>query len=239
MRSRLALCALLVSSLPAACAPEPASPDRAAASPVTIFAASSLKELVTEIAGRWSRKTGRATRLQFDASSTLARQIKEGAPADVFITASPEWLEQLDLVERFDWLSNRLVCVVRRDAAQFDLAAAESLAVANEQVPAGTYALAALAHLGVTPPRRTIRGSSARDVLSKVSQGGARVGIVYATDAAIDPAVRVAYTFPVESHPTIVYSVGVLTARGHGFAAALREQASLEAARRRGFVELR
>jgi molybdate transport system substrate-binding protein len=244
MRWRIVLCALL-----AACSSEKSSGDEpvqaekaapaAEAAPVTIYAASSLKELVTGLGDAWTAKTGKKTRLQFEASSTLARQIREGAPADVFITAAPEWLDELKLVKRFDWLSNRLVCVVRKDVATFDLKSAESLALANEQVPAGKYAKAALTHLGITPPERTIYGSNVRDVLSKVSQGGAQAGIVYATDAAVDPEVRVAMTFPEESHPKILYSVGVLTEQGQEFAAMLQEAASIEAAKGRGFTELK
>ena len=230
MRRIVALCLLLT-----AC-----GSDKASSSPpaVTVFAASSLKELVTGLAGEWQKKTRREVRLQFEASSTLARQIEEGAPADVFVTAAPEWLDELELVERFDWLSNRLVCVVRAEVAEFDLAKADSLALANEQVPAGKYARAALQHLGIEPPERVIYGSNVRDVLSKVSQGGAVAGIVYATDAAIDPAVRIAYTFPPESHPRILYAVGVVTQNGRAFAATLREPAALQAATGMGFVEL-
>ncbi|HWM88489.1 MAG TPA: molybdate ABC transporter substrate-binding protein [Kofleriaceae bacterium] len=212
---------------------------QAAAGPVTIYAASSLKELVTEIGDAWTRKTGQEARLQFEASSTLARQIQEGAPADVFITASPEWLDQLKVIDRFDWLSNRLVCVVRKDVAAFDLKSAESLALANEQVPAGKYAKAALTHLGIEAPARTIYGSNVRDVLSKVSQGGAQAGIVYATDAAVDPEVRVAMTFPEESHPRILYSAAVMTENGKGFASELRQAASMGAAKKRGFTEIK
>jgi molybdate transport system substrate-binding protein len=211
----------------------------AAGQPVTIYAASSMKELVTELGDAWTGKSGQEVRLQFEASSTLARQIKEGAPADVFITAAPEWLDQLKLIKRFDWLSNTLVCVVRKDVTSFDLRTAESLVLASEQVPAGKYAKAALEHLGIKPPERTIYGSNVRDVLSKVSAGGAQAGIVYATDAAIDPEVRIAMTFPEESHPKILYAVGVVTENGLGFASTLQEPASMEAARRRGFAELK
>ncbi len=246
MRWGIALCVLFAacnsdkssSTKPTEATKAEAKPE-AAGQPVTIYAASSLKELVTELSDAWTRKTGQEARLQFEASSTLARQIKEGAPADVFITASPEWLDQLKPINRFDWLSNRLVCVVRRDVATFDLKSAESLALANEQVPAGKYAKAALTHLGIQPPERTIYGSNVRDVLSKVSQGGARAGIVYATDAAVDPEVRVAMTLPEESHPKILYSVGVITENGKGFASALREAASMDAAKRRGFTEIK
>jgi|GEM_PF-282139 len=210
-----------------------------AAATITIFAASSLKELVTEIAGDWSRKTGRPSRTQFEASSTLARQIQEGSPCDLFVTAAPEWLDQLKLQDRFDWLSNRLVVVVPKEAKEFDLKALDSLAMANEQVPAGKYGRAALAHEGVKMPERTIYGSNVRDVLSKVSQGGAKAGIVYATDAAIDPGVRIAHTFPPDSHPKILYSAGLVTPAGKALFEALREPWAKKIAIRKGFAEIR
>ena len=239
MRWAAALCFLLACNSDESSSVAPVQGAKAEARSLTIYAASSLKELVTELSDAWTRKTGQQARLQFEASSTLARQIKEGAPADVFITAAPEWLDQLRVLDRFDWLSNRLVCVVRSDVAAFDLKSVKTLALANEQVPAGKYARAALTHLGIEPPERTIHGSNVRDVLSKVSQGGAEAGIVYATDAAVDPEVRVAMTLPEESHRRILYSVGVITENGAGFAAALREASSMEAAVKRGFSEIR
>ncbi len=210
-----------------------------APAPVVVLAASSLKEVVTEAAAEWSKKSGVPTRTQCEASSTLARQIQEGAPADVFITAAPEWLDKVKVRDRYDWLSNRLVCVVPKDVKDFDLKSMKSLSVANEQVPAGKYARAALAHLGIAIPERTIYGANVRDVLSKVSQGGAEAGIVYATDAAVDPAVRIAYTFPPESHPRILYSTGLLTPAGKALYDALREPWARDMALRRGFTEVK
>ena len=206
--------------------------------PVTVFAAASLKELVIDVANEWSKRTGGTHRLQFDSTSTLARQIGEGAPADLFLTAAPEWLEKVKTVERTDWLSNRLVLVVPKDSPNVELAALESLSLANEQVPAGKYARAALTHLGIKLPERLVMGESVRDVLSKVSEGGAQAGIVYATDAAIDPKVRIASTFPAGSHPKILYSIGLLTPAGTSFATALRESWALELARMHGFEVL-
>ena len=206
--------------------------------PVSVLAAASLKELVTDVANEWSKRTGGTHRLQFDSTSTLARQIGEGAPADVFLTAAPEWLDKVKTIERADWLSNRLVLVVPKDAPDVELAALQGLALANEQVPAGKYARAALTHLGIELPERLVMGESVRDVLSKVSEGGAPAGIVYATDAAIDPKVRVASTFPAESHPKILHSIGLLTPAGKSFATALRESWALEIARKYGFEVL-
>ncbi len=86
---------------------------------------------------------------------------------------------------------------------------------------------------------RTIYGANVRDVLAKVSEGGAKAGIVYATDAAIDPGVRIVYTFPPESHPKIVYAVGLLTPAGKAFFDALREPWAKEIAIRQGFAEIK
>jgi len=207
----------------------------AAATPATVFAAASLSELVTAIAEEHGRRTGVVHKLQFDSTSTLARQIGEGAPADLFLTAAPEWLDKVTTLERADWLSNRLVLVVPKDGPDVELAALSSLALANEQVPAGKYARAALAHLKIALPERVLLGESVRDVLSKVSEGGAAAGIVYATDAAIDPKVRIAATFPAGSHPRIVYSIGLLTPAGKALGDALREPWALDLARQHGF----
>lgn len=204
--------------------------------PVKVFAASSLKELVTDVANEWAKKSGGTHQLQFDSTSMLARQIGEGAPADLFLTAAPEWLEKVKTIERADWLSNRLVLVVPKESPDVALADVQTLALANEQVPAGKYARAAMSKLGVRLPERLIMGESVRDVLSKVSEGGAQAGIVYATDAAIDPKVRVASTFPADSHPKILYSIGLLTPEGKGLADALREPWALEIAKKYGFV---
>jgi molybdate transport system substrate-binding protein len=237
MQKRRMVAATLALALPfAACEKAPdAKPYGAAATPATVFAAASLKELVTAIADEHGRRTGVTHKLQFDSTSTLARQIGEGAPADLFLTAAPEWLDKITTLERADWLSNRLVLVVPKDGPDVELAALPSLAIANEQVPAGKYARAALAHLKIALPERVVMGESVRDVLSKVSEGGAAAGIVYATDAAIDPKVRIASTFPADSHPKILYSIGLLTPAGKALRDALREPWALDLARKHGF----
>jgi molybdate transport system substrate-binding protein len=205
---------------------------------VTVFAASSLQEAVEEIAGAWSQRTGRFVQLRFDATSILARQIVEGAPADVFLAAAPEWLERVRPIQRFDWLSNRLVVVVRKGAGEVNWKTVQRFALANEQVPAGSAARAALRFENVGMPPTTIHGSSVRDILSKVSHGGADAGIVYATDAAIDPDLRIAHVFPAESHPRIVYSVGLLNVLGEEFYEALRRPCAVQIAKSRGFLEV-
>jgi molybdate transport system substrate-binding protein len=227
----------LAATIGVACDSQPAR-SSTSARPVVIFAASSLKEVISEIAATWSGRSGRPHQLQFEATSTLARQILEGAPADVFITAAPEWLDKVSTTNRFDWLSNRLVLVVPAHAPDVNLKSLTSLALANEQVPVGKYAREALAHQGINVPDRTIYGQNVRDVLSKVSQGGAQAGVVYATDVAVDPNVRAVFTFPPESHSKILYSVGLITPDGLLFFEALRESWALELATKRGFVGL-
>lgn len=212
-----------------------ASPSKA---PVTVFAAASLREAISEIAEEWERVHDQPVRLQCGASSTLARQIQEGAEAAIFISAAPEWLDAVRPAERVDWLGNRLVCVVHRTVTAFELKSAKSLALANERVPAGKYARAALESLGIALPARVIYGADVRDVLSKVSEGGAEAGIVYATDAAVDPDLRVAYTFPLESHPPIVYSVGLLRPAGKALFTSLREPWARDVAHKLGFAVL-
>lgn len=208
-------------------------------SAVTIFAASSLTELMTDIAADWTR-AGKSVNVQFGASSTLARQIQEGAKVDVFISAAPEWLDPVKPLERFDWLSNRLVCVVRQESGYANLQSLDSLSIANEQVPAGKYARAALTEAGVGLPARTIYGSSVRDVLRNVVEGGASGGIVYATDAASEPKVKVIHVFP-QKPPNlrIVYSVGLMRGEGRFFFNGLRDPETFQHAVNRGFLEIR
>ncbi len=205
---------------------------------VTVFAASSLREVVEEAAAAWTDRTGIPVRLRFEATSTLARQIREGAPTDLFLPAAPEWLDEVGTLARCDWLGNRLVAVRRAGARPEDLRGAGSLALANEQVPAGKYARAALEGLGIPLPGRVVCGQNVRDVLSKVVHGAADAGIVYATDAAVEPVVEVFFRFPVGSHPPVVYAAGLITERGRALLGALHEPWVLDIAVRRGFVVL-
>ncbi len=202
---------------------------------VTIFAASSLHEAVSEVAREWTRRTGRPVRFQFHASSALARQIHEGAPADLFVSAAPEWTERMEALERRSWLGNRLAFVVPREGPTPELARLKSLAVGCEEVPVGKYAREALEGMNLRLPERVICGGNTRDVLSKVSTGAAEGGIVYVTDAKIDPEIRVAQILPEENHTPIVYIAALLRPKGAGFFEALREPWALEIARRHGF----
>ncbi|MGH7162177.1 MAG: molybdate ABC transporter substrate-binding protein [Planctomycetota bacterium] len=205
---------------------------RDAPATVTLFAASSLQEVASACAEEWSRRAGRPIRAQFGASSTLATQIAEGAEADLFVSADAAWADRVRPADRYEWFGNRLVVVVRKEAAFTTLADAASLALGGEAVPVGKLAHAALDRLGVTP-KRVIYGANVRDVLAKVVEGAADAGIVYATDAAVAPEVRVA----MELEERTRYVVALLTPAGRDLFQSLREPWCLEIARQRGFVE--
>ena len=206
--------------------------------PVTIFAAASLQTALDEIVLAWRQETGGQAVVSYAASSVLARQVEQGAPADLFISADLEWMDYLsergsvDAATRTDILANRLVLVAAVGTAEpveitpaLDLAAMLGdgrLAIAEtEAVPAGRYARAALETLGLwaAVADRLAPAENVRAALAFVSRGETPLGIVYATDAAADPSVEVVGMFPAESHPPIVYPAA-LTAEANDNAAA-------------------
>lgn len=207
-----------------------AAPAARADEPVTIFAAASLKESVEAVAASWKAAGGTDVRLSFAGSSALARQIEEGAPADVFISADLKWMDHLDKAGRIkaetrvDLLGNRIVLVAPRDSAatvriseNFPLAALlgnERLAMANvDAVPAGSYGKAALLSLGVweSVREKVAQAENVRAALLLVSRAEAPLGIVYETDAKVDPSVKILDRFPETSHPAVVYPAALTT----------------------------
>ncbi len=169
VRSFRPITAALFAALAVAAATAFAAPARAQ-EPVTVFAAASLKESIEQVATAWKAAGGTDVRFSFAGSSALAKQIQEGAPADIFISADLKWMDHLDQAgrikteSRFDLLSNRIVLVAPKDSEltttivpNFPLATLlgdERLAMANvDAVPAGTYGKAALDTLGVWPQR--------------------------------------------------------------------------------------
>ena len=198
--------------------------------PLTIFAAASMKNALDAAAALWASRTGKpAPRISYAASNTLAKQIEQGAPADVFVSADLDWMDYLDTRKliragsRVDLLGNRLVLVAPKDALTpivlgpgLDLARALGsgrLAMGNvDAVPAGKYGKAALEKLGAWDgvKDRIAQADSVRAALLLVSRGEANLGIVYATDAVAEPNVVVVGTFPADSHPSIVYPVALV-----------------------------
>jgi molybdate transport system substrate-binding protein len=185
---------------------------------VEVYAAASTKEAMERLAADFQTATGVEVRCSFGASSTLARQIENGAPADLFLSADEEWVNYLSgkqlVAQRRDLLANRLVVVAPADgAAKFasvaDVAgdALRRLAVAAEPVPAGRYARQALRKAGVWDAVRDhlVEGGDVRATLRYVEQGEADAGFVYATDARVSGKVRVALVVPEGQHDPIIY----------------------------------
>ena len=191
-----------------------------------VAAAASLTDLAADLNGPWEAAARGPVRLQLAASSTLARQLVEGAPADLFLTADGRWIDALEadgrpVLERRAWLMNRLVLVVPDDAPDPDPAALRSLAVGAEGVPVGRYARQALQGMGWPLPPRVVAGHHARDVLAKVAEGAAEAGIVYRTDVILEPRVRVVQLLPITSHEPVVYQAALLSEAGRPLLEAL------------------
>lgn len=197
-----------------------------AETPVTVFAAASLKSALDELATAYAKPV----QISYGGSSTLARQIQHGAPADLFISANTAWMDVLEqeglivTASRRTLLTNQLVLIagpgVNGDLAiepGFDLAGAlggDHLAMALvEAVPAGIYGAAALRSLGIWEQvaPSVAQTDNVRAALMLVALGEAPYGIVYATDAAASPEVRIVGTFPATSHPPIRYPAALVT----------------------------
>jgi molybdate transport system substrate-binding protein len=206
----------------------------AAEQPVTVFAAASLKTALDEANKAFTAETGTPVRTSYAASSALAKQIAQRAPADVFASADVDWMDYLDARKliladtRRDLLGNRLVLIAANDSPVSTLAldpasvtsalGGRRLALAEaSSVPAGRYAKASLQSLGLWEALRPhlAMAENVRAALRFVSRGEAPLGIVYATDAAADPEVKIVATFPADSHPSIIYPFAA-TANGNG-----------------------
>lgn len=226
---------------------------------VMVFAAASLKEALDENVGAFAKMAGHRARVSYGGSNVLARQIENGAPADVFISADQEWMRYLEVRNlvapgtRRDLAGNRLVLVAPSGstirlaiAPGFALSAALAggrLALANpDAVPAGRYARAALERLGVWQgvEASLTRSENVRASLMLVARGETPLGIVYATDAIAEPRVRVVDVFGTELHPTIVYQGAAVAGRANATSRALLDYLGGAQARvvwtRRGFA---
>jgi molybdate transport system substrate-binding protein len=231
----------------------------AQAADVTVFAAASLKNTLDAVIADFQRKAGRQVVASYAASSALARQIEQGAPADLFISADLDWMDYLQergLIRpetRRSLLGNRMVLVAPAAAKAVELKpgalnaalANGRLAIANVlSVPAGRYGKAALENLGLwgEVSGRLAEAENVRAALTYVSRGEAPLGIVYETDAKADPKVAVVARFPESSHPPVVYPVALTaTSRSHDaqiFLDALRSRRSADLFAREGFTVL-
>ncbi len=197
-----------------------------------MFAAASLKEALDLNIRTFSAKSGHQVRVSYAGSNALARQIENGAPADVFLSADEEWMDYLvgkNLIAaatRRNLLTNSLVLIAPADssstlriAPRFALASelkGGRLALANpDVVPIGKYARAALTKLEVwsTVEKSLTRSENVRASLVLVARGEAPLGIVYATDAKAEPKVKVLDTFAASLHPPVVYPMAALAGK--------------------------
>jgi molybdate transport system substrate-binding protein len=205
------------------------APLLARAQELTVFAAASLTDAMKDVAAQWTQAGHPSLRLSFGASSTLARQIEQGAPANLFASADEKWMDYLaekQLIAsdtRKDLLGNELVLVVPSNNPRqvtigpgFDLLSLLGsdgrIATGNPtHVPVGIYAEQALRRLGqweaVAP--RLARADDVRSALLLVERGEAPAGIVYATDAAVSKAVMIAGTFSSDTHDPVSYPFAV------------------------------
>jgi molybdate transport system substrate-binding protein len=194
-----------------------------------VFAAASLKNALDAIKTQWQQQTGNKATISYGASSALAKQLEQAAPAQMFISADLDWMDYVankNLIKpetRSNLLGNRIVLIAPKEKAEpvdikagFDLAKILGtdgrLAMANvDSVPAGKYGKAALEKLGVwaSLANRIAQAENVRAALVLVSRGETPAGIVYQTDAAADPNVKIIGTFPENAHPPIIYPVAL------------------------------
>src|SRR6202790_3514292 len=225
---------------------------------LTVFAAASMKNALDDIGAAYSAKTGVKVVASYAASSALAKQIEQGAPADIFVSADTDWMEYainkktVNAPTRVNLLGNRMVLIAPKDSKidnvtigqGFDLAKLVGdgkIATADvTSVPVGKYAKASLEKLGAwaaAEPKFAMT-ENVRAALALVARGEATLGIVYSTDAKVEPGVKIVGTFPADSHPPIIYPVAATTtakAEAADYLAFLRSSAAKAIFEKYGF----
>ena len=203
------------------------SPALAQGKSLVVFAAASMKNALDDVDAAYSAKTGIKITASYAASSTLARQIEQGAPADIFVSADTDWMEyainkkNVNAPTRVNLLGNRMVLIAPKDSKIDNVAIAQGFDLAKlvgdgkiatadvTSVPVGKYAKASLEKLGAwaaAEPKFAMT-ENVRAALALVARGEAALGIVYSTDAKVEPGVKIVGTFPMDSHPPIIYPV--------------------------------
>jgi len=248
---------LLIVALIAAWMP----PAHAQTGDILVFGAASLKNALDDADALYRRDRGGKVVVSYAASSALAKQIENGAPADVFISADLDWMDYLTqrkLIKpdtRSNLLGNKIVLVAVADSKltlkigpNFALAQALGngrLAMADPaSVPAGRYGKAALEALGVwsSVADKIAPAQDVRATLAFVSRGEAPLGIVYQTDAIADKGVKIVDAFPASTHPPIIYPIAVTSTSTHpetaAYIAFLKSPAAKPALEKQGFVVL-
>ncbi|MFV0293729.1 MAG: molybdate ABC transporter substrate-binding protein [Paracoccus sp. (in: a-proteobacteria)] len=202
----------------------------ALAEDVTVFAAASMKTALDQVAADFQQKTGNTVTVSYAGSNLLAKQIIDGAPADIYISANVKWMDEVEKAgviadeARRDILGNTLVLIAHDEIPATEITAETDLAgmIGNgnklamalvDAVPAGQYGKAALESLGLweSVGPSVAQADNVRAALALVATGEAPYGIVYATDAKAEPAVHIVGTFPPDSYPAIIYPTALLS----------------------------
>jgi molybdate transport system substrate-binding protein len=208
------------------------SPALARDKSLTVFAAASMKNALDDVDAAFTARTGVKVVASYAGSPALAKQIEQGAPADIFLSADTDWMDYaigkkaINESTRVNLLGNSIVLIAPKDSGignvaivpGFDLAKLAGdgkIATADvKSVPVGKYAKASLEKLGAwsaAAPKFAMT-ENVRAALALVARGEAVLGIVYSTDARVEPGVRIVGTFPADSHPSIIYPVAATTA---------------------------
>jgi molybdate transport system substrate-binding protein len=237
------------------------SPALAQDKSLTVFAAASMKNALDAVDAAYTAKTGVKVAASYAASSTLAKQIEQGAPADIFLSADADWMgyatgkKSINEATRVNLLGNSIVLIAPKDSQidnvtigqGFDLAKLAGdgkIATGDVQaVPVGKYAKAALEKLGAwqAAEPKFAMAENVRAALTLVARGEAVLGIVYSTDAKVEPGVKIVGTFPADSHPPIVYPVAATTTakpEAAGYLDFLRSSAAKATFEKYGFTFL-
>jgi molybdate transport system substrate-binding protein len=228
---------------------------------LTVFAAASMKNALDDIDAAYTAKTGVKVVVSYGASSTLAKQIEQGAPADVFLSADTDWMDyaagkkNINEQSRVNLLGNSIVLIAPKDSKIDNVAIGPGFDLAKlagdgrittgdvKAVPVGKYAKAALEKLGAwqAAEPKFAMAENVRAALTLVARGEAVLGIVYSTDAKVEPGVKVVGTFPADSHPAIIYPVAATsTAKPEAadYLAFLRSSAAKTVLEKYGFTYL-
>jgi molybdate transport system substrate-binding protein len=221
---------------------------------LTVFAAASMKNALDDIDAAYTAKTGVKIVASYAASSALAKQIEQGAPADVFVSADTDWMEyainkkNVNAPTRVNLLGNRMVLIAPKDSKIDNVAIAQGFDLAKlvadvTSVPVGKYAKASLEKLGAwaaAEPKFAMT-ENVRAALALVARGEAALGIVYSTDAKVEPGVKIVGAFPMDSHPPIVYPVAATSTakpQAASYLAFLRSSAAKAIFEKYGFAFL-
>jgi molybdate transport system substrate-binding protein len=234
------------------------SPALAQDKSLIVFAAASMKNALDDIDAAYTAKTGVKVVASYAASSALAKQIEQGAPADVFVSADTDWMDyaiskkSINEPTRVNLLGNSIVLIAPKDSKIGDVTIGQGFDLAKlagdgkiatgdvAAVPVGKYAKAALEKLGAwqAAEPKFAMAESVRAALTLVARGEAVLGIVYSTDAKVEPGVKIVGTFPADSHPPIIYPVAATTTakpEAADYLAFLRSSASKTILEKYGF----